>query len=83
MVNQGYPPKLQLNNSNSSDTEASLLISIPLFLIVSSKIYDKRDDFDFDMVNFLFLDGDVPRRVHLSYYENHGDFVYTLKSIRV
>ena len=29
---------------------------------VSSKIYDKRDDFDFDIVNFPFLDGDVPRR---------------------
>ena len=29
---------------------------------VSTKIYDKRDDFDFDIVNFLFLDGDVPRR---------------------
>ena len=27
---------------------------------VSSKIYDKRDDFDFDVVNFPFLDGDVP-----------------------
>ena len=29
---------------------------------VSSNIYDKRDDFDFDIVNFPFLDGDVPRR---------------------
>ena len=28
---------------------------------VLSKIYDKRDDFDFDIVNFTFLDGDVPR----------------------
>ena len=28
---------------------------------VSSKIYDKRVDFDFDIVNFPFLDGDVPR----------------------
>ena len=33
---------------------------------VSSKIYDKRDDFDFDIVYFPFLDGDVPR--HRSYY---------------
>ena len=24
-------------------------------------MYDKRDDFDFDIVNFPFLDGDVPR----------------------
>ena len=27
--------------------------------------HDKRDDFDFDIVNFPFLDGDVPR--HASY----------------
>ena len=28
--------------------------------IDSSKIYDKRDDFNFEIVNFPFLDGDVP-----------------------
>ena len=26
-----------------------------------AKIYDKRDDFNFEIVNFPFLDGDVPR----------------------
>ena len=26
---------------------------------MKTKIYDKRDDFDFDIVNFPFLDGDV------------------------
>ena len=42
----------------------------PLFGItfVSSKIYDKRDDFDFDIVNFPFLDGDVPRRASYGVY---------------
>ena len=29
--------------------------------IVSSKIYDKWDDFNFEIVNFPFLNGDVPR----------------------
>ena len=29
--------------------------------IISSKIYDKRDAFEFEIVNFLFLNGDVPR----------------------
>ena len=28
--------------------------------IVSTKIYDKRDDFDFEIINFPFLDGDAP-----------------------
>ena len=27
---------------------------------MSSKIYDKQDDFNFEIVNFPFLDGDVP-----------------------
>ena len=27
--------------------------------IVSTKIYDKRDDFNFEIVNFPFLDGDT------------------------
>ena len=58
-----YPTELQLNKPNSSDTEASFL-DLNLSItngIVSSKIYDKRDDFNFEIVNFPFLDGDVPR----------------------
>ena len=35
---------------------------------VSSKMYDKGDDFDFDIVNFSFLDGDVPRRPSYGVY---------------
>ena len=33
-----------------------------------TKIYDKRDDFDFDIVNFPFLDGDVPRSASYGVY---------------
>ena len=36
--------------------------------IVSTKIYDKRDDFDFENVNFPFLDGDVPRSTSYASY---------------
>ena len=63
MVNRIYPPELQLNKANTADTEAPFL-DLHLSIsngFVSSKIYDKRDDFDFDIVNFPFLDGDVPR----------------------
>ena len=35
---------------------------------VSTKIYDKRDDFDFDIVNFPFLNVDVPRRTSYGVY---------------
>ena len=61
MVGQIYPTELQLNKANSSDNEAPFL-DLNLSItngIVSSKIYDKRDDFDFEIVNFPFLDGDV------------------------
>ena len=40
--------------------------------IVSTKIYDKRDDFDFETVNFPFLDGDVPRSTF------HGVYIFQL-----
>ena len=36
--------------------------------IVSTKIYDKRDVFDFELVNFRFLDGDVPRSTSYGVY---------------
>ena len=36
--------------------------------IVSSKIYDKQDDFNFEIVNFPFLDGNVPRSPSYSVY---------------
>ena len=35
---------------------------------VKTKIYDKRDDFDFDIVNFPFLYGDVPRSASYGIY---------------
>ena len=35
---------------------------------VSFKIYDKRDDFDSYIVNFPYLDGDVPRRPSYGVY---------------
>ena len=63
MVSPIYPPELQLNKANASDTEAALLdLDLSIFNdIVSTKTYDKRDDFDFEIVNFPFLDGDIPR----------------------
>ena len=63
MVNRVYPSELELNKANVSDTQTSFL-DLHLSIsdgFVKTKIYDKRDDFDFDIVNFPFLDGDVPR----------------------
>ena len=70
MVNRIYPPELQLNKANTSDTEAPFL-DLHLSIsngFVSTKIYDKHDDFDFDIVNFPLLDGDVPRSTSYGVY---------------
>ena len=50
MVHRIYPAELQLNKANASDTESAILdlnLSIHNYT-VSTKIYDRRDDFDFD-----------------------------------
>ena len=59
MVNQ---PELQLSKANTTDTEVPFL-DLHLSIangFASSKIYDKRDDFYFDIIFFPFLEGDVP-----------------------
>ena len=63
MVDQIYPTEIQVNKVNSADTEAPLLV-LDLSItndIVSSKINDKYEDFSYEIVNFPFIDGDVPR----------------------
>ena len=77
MVNRIYPPELQLNKANTSDTEAPFL---DLHLSVSNgfvsfKIYDKRDDFDFHIVNLPFLDADVPRSTSYGVYDPSSFFM--------
>ena len=70
MANRIYPSGLQLNKANVSDTKASFL-DLHLSIsdgFVKTRIYDKRDDFDFDIVNFPFLDGDVPRSTFYGVY---------------
>ena len=78
-----YPAELQLNKANVSDTEGAFL-DLNLLIhndTVSTKIYDERDDFDFDIVNFPFLDCDVPRFARESSHVN--DFNYRNKFFNV
>ena len=70
MVDQIYPTELQSNKANSSYTEAPFL-DLNLSItndIVSSKMYDKQDGFNFEIVNFPFLDENVPRSPSYSAY---------------
>ena len=59
MVNQIYPPELQLNKANTSDTEDPFLV---LHLSISNGFVSSK------IVNFPFLDGDVPRRPSYGVY---------------
>ena len=59
-----------LNKANTFDTKAAFL-DLHLSIsndIVSTKIYDKRDDFDFEIVNFPIIDGDFRRSTSYSLY---------------
>ena len=70
MVSQKYPSELQLNKAKISDTVAAFL-DLHLSIcndIVSAKIYYKRDNFDFEIVNFPNLYSDVPRSTPYGVY---------------
>ena len=70
MISSIYPKELKLTKANISDISAAFLdldISINNGK-VSTKIYDKRDDFDFNIVNYPHLDGDVPRATSYGVY---------------
>ena len=60
------PFRAQRNKANTSDTK-DLHLSISNNT-VSTKIYDKRDNFDFEIVNFPVLDGEVPRSTSYGVY---------------
>ena len=69
MVSQICPTELQLNKANPSDTEAPFL-DLDLSIIngiVSTKIYDIQDNFNFEKVNFPFLNVGVPRFLPMVY----------------
>ena len=63
MVSQIYPLEFQLSKAYTSGTKVTFL-DLHLSIsndIVSTKIYDKRDNFDFEILNFQSWDGDVSR----------------------
>ena len=70
MVNHIYPSELQLNKAHVSDTKISLLdLHLPISDgFVKTTIYDQRENFECDIVNFPFLDGDVSQSTSFSVY---------------
>ena len=47
-------------------------------MLTVAKIYDKRDDFDLEIVNFPFLDGDDPRSISFRLYDGSDLKTYLL-----
>ena len=65
-----YPKELQLNKANISDNSAAFL-DLNLEInhgYITTKIYDKRDDFNFTITNYPYLDGDVPKSTSYGVY---------------
>tara|TARA_Y100001956_G_scaffold4622_1_gene4217 strand:- start:330 stop:1772 length:1443 start_codon:yes stop_codon:yes gene_type:complete len=63
LVQDIYPQELELVKANISDTIASFL-DLKLVIdndVVSTSVYDKRDDFNFSIVNYPHLSGDIPQ----------------------
>lgn len=63
MIKDIYPPQLELNKANFVDTNASFL-DLNISIIngkIKTSIYDKRDDFNFQIVNFPHLSGNIPK----------------------
>ena len=48
-----------------------LIVSVPDHCISLYFTYDTRDDFDFGIVNFPFLDRDIPRATSYGVYISH------------
>ena len=71
MVNQIYPPELQLNKANTSDTESPFLdlhLSISNSFVSSKFMINVMTLISIYVVNFPFLDGDVARRPSYGVY---------------
>ena len=64
-VNEIYPPELELKNTTVCPKETSYLdatINIGEETeAIKTSIYDKRDDFNFKIVNFPYLDSNIPQ----------------------
>ena len=64
-----YPTKLQLNMGDPSDTEVPFGLRYIHYKWHSfNQMYDKQDDFNFEIVNIPFLNGDVPHSLSYDVY---------------
>ena len=58
-----YPKELVLNKTGTDDLKTPIL-DLDIKIVhgeIQTSVYDKREDFGFCIVNFPWLDGDIPR----------------------
>ena len=66
-----YPPELIINLSSDSSTNVNYLdlnMKIDNNFNLETSVYDKRDDFNFKIVNFPYLDSCIPRKPALGIF---------------
>ena len=62
-LSEMYPAELEIKDTTESNTSASyldLLLSIECDGQLRTPLYDKRNDFNFDITNFPFLSSNIP-----------------------
>lgn len=58
-----YPPELEIKETTDTASSASFLdlyLEFDLHSHLSTRIYDKRDDFNFEIINFPHLSSNIP-----------------------
>ena len=63
-INDIYPAELEIKDTTDADHRASYLdldLSYDRDKRLQVKLYDKRDDFNFNIVNFPFLSSNIPQ----------------------
>ena len=91
-----YPPELEIKETTESASSASyldLLLSVSKGTL-STKLYDKRDDFDFRIVNFPYISSNIPESPAYGVYisqliryaracSSYQDFINRARSLTV
>ncbi len=69
-----YPPEMIVNKTNISARKTNFLdLTISIYRgKFYVKLYDKRDDYDFEVINYPFLDGNIPKN------QSYGVFISQL-----
>ena len=63
VLSEIYPPEMIINKTNTSVRKTNFLdLTISIYRRkFFVKLYDKRNDYDFDVINYPFLDGNIPK----------------------